>query len=455
MVASCQGTPTLPIALPEKGEDDLTLLLGYEGHHLEGAYAFDLRSTYAPDFDFEVDEDGTIYAGFAPQALENLRLSQGELVLGDANERPPFSGARFLENRIQEERYAGWSPLEAQPQIFSRIPIPPEPKICRYVEVTETIEVGVIGFGGLALVDADTVLVSGGSTKTGGLFEVTRAGATRVPDLDGAPSGQVWRDDRDAFWSVDDSGRLARIHRTAGAYAWTEIETASIAIAAPMQVTTGYDGDEAEVAILTVTGELLFRRVSEPAWRYMKVPINPDEHPVNLDVEWYEPSTLLLANGFPAPRRLHFGPNGVDETEIRVVGPEVDDFLVTFGFSRSDAGLHMITSGLVFTHFMVFDDAVDEMRFRPDRPSIIPRLPGVAIDALGDGMLLYRTKGPLIGVDDNNGCVEPRELPVHGLRFPTLIDADHGVIIDQGDNVDLPLRVLFLEFLDGPSRLDP
>lgn len=423
------------------------MLLGYQGRHHEGAYVFDLRSERAPDFDFEVDADGAIYAGLLEGNLEAHDVVPGESLLVDADARPPFRNARFLENTIDDDAYTGWSAIEAQPPLFSRIPPPDAPdKTCRYVEVTHTLDVGVIGLAAMVVVDPDAVLVAGAE---GGMFEVTRSSVTRITELEEAPSALLWADGEGAFWSIDRSAQLAHIERAATGYRWTRIDTATTAIADPMRGTSGLGAEE--VGVLTSDGDILFRSVSEPTWRRHHVPFNPDESPMNLDLEWVAPQTLFVANGFPEPRRLVFGGAGVDDTRVDVMGPEVEDFLNTFGFARSERGLHMVTAGLLHTHFMLFEGT----SFRADRPSIIPRLPGVAIDAWGDGRLLYRTKGTLVGIDDDDGCVEPRELVGLGLRFPRFLDADHGVVIDQGDLVRLPVRVLFLEFREGPSRFDP
>ncbi len=444
----CGQRAKLRIELPERMDGELTLLVGYEDPLDSGALAFDLRDPNPPEFAVEVEEGGVVELGFVRQSMETLQRAPGRIVLEKDATGATYSGARYFTTPVVREASVAsdeWASSPVLPEVLARVPPPPNPIMCRRVVLSSSVDSGVVGFASLAVPSPSTVLVV---SEQSGIVEVTPESARPLPELAQAPSHFVWADEDGVAWTIDDRARVAAIETSTAGYVWRLVDTATLAIGQATHLVVGRDrGDRLQIAAMTESSEVLITTEGDPSWLRWPFFGDSDSSTVDFDLLWVGSGELLVATGLNNPIRLQRVGDAIVDTPLGVEGPDVLDFLRSFSFARSSIGLHMLSSGAILTRPMKMQGDL----FLPDRPAFRLAATSVAIDAFGDGSLLYATRGFLVGIDANDGCVEPENFETGALRYPTIVDDDHGVILDHGFE-DATSRVMFLDFVEGPPR---
>jgi hypothetical protein len=443
----CGERAKLRIELPERMDGELTLFVGHSDELESGALVFDLRDPNPPELAVEVEEGGDIELGFIRQSLETLARAPGRVVLEKDATGATYSGARYFTTPVVRDASVAadeWTPSAVLPEVLARVPPPPNPIVCRRVALSTSVDTGVVGFASLAVNSPATVLVV---SEESGIVEVTAERARPATELAQAPSHFVWADDGVA-WTIDDQARVAAIETSTAGYVWRLVDTATLAIGQATHLVVGRDSDDRlQIAAMTESSEVLITREGDAAWLRWPFVGDADSSTVDFDLMWVGSGALLVATGLNNPVRLERVGDAIIETPLGVEGPDVLDFLRSFSFARSSIGLHMLSSGAILTRPMKMQGEL----FLPDRPAFRLAATSVAIDAFDDGSLLYATRGFLVGIDASDGCVEPENFETGALRYPTIIDEDHGVILDHGFG-DATSSVMFLDFFEGPPR---
>lgn len=444
----CGSRTDIEIVLPAATAEERSLLLAVEHGTTKHVVAYDLVATPEPAFAFEVGDDSRLSAGYFEDDLATLRIPAGAVDL--RLEGVPLPEGRFLSEHLDEGALQGWQETTDQLGPLADVRRPAPDKLCRKVEIERRIPFGHIEPTTLALIDPDTVLVSGSG---GAYYEVHRDGRVEEPAelQDGPASGHLWRDDEGRFWGLDGDGRLSRIERRGGGYVWTDVITSTAAYGHPLHMAGGRDANgELEIVAITEDDVLLWTTETLGRWRTHPVALSTTESKWRADVAWDGPGRAIVATATERPLVATFEEQGVRDDFIRVEGPNDPELVRTFGAANLDGRTFLAATGAIFTYFLELD--VRTARIHGD--TVLFDFPVVEIAMLDADTYLYATKGSGIGIHASDGCREPVTLPTDDLRSLTVIDDTSAVMVSHSIFWTSPAEVVFVQFVLAPPSRD-